>query len=243
MSARKRGTFASRFGVIAAVGGSVVGLGNIWRFPYIAGENGGAAFILVYLCISFLVAVPIMLSEFTIGRTTKRNAMRAFRKLAPHTPWQGVGYLGILTAFVILSFYCVIAGWALEFFKESLFNQFAGKTTAEISARFNAFVGSGWRPAIWNLVSIAATTGIVISGVEKGIERYNKILMPLLVLLLVGLAVNAATLEGARKGIEFLFRPDFSKITWNTLLQALGQSFFLAEPGHGSDDHLRFLYP
>ena len=114
----KRGSFASRFGTIAAVGGSVIGLGNIWRFPYVAGENGGAAFILIYLTISFLISIPIMLSEFSLGRSTKRNSMRAFSKLAPGTKWKWVGYMGILCAFIILSFYCVIAGWSLEFLKE-----------------------------------------------------------------------------------------------------------------------------
>ena len=131
----KRGSFASRFGTIAAVGGSVIGLGNIWRFPYVAGENGGAAFILIYLTISFLISIPIMLSEFSLGRSTKRNSMRAFSKLAPGTKWKWVGYMGILCAFIILSFYCVIAGWSLEFLKESVLNRFHDRTPEQVAVR------------------------------------------------------------------------------------------------------------
>ena len=182
-----RGSFGSRFGVIAAVSGSVIGLGNIWRFPYVAGENGGAAFILIYLTISFLISIPIMLSEFSLGRSTKRNSMRAFSKLAPGTKWKWVGYMGILCAFIILSFYCVIAGWSLEFLKESVLNRFHDRTPEQVAAAFDGFVASGWRPIAWTLVFIAASAFIVYSGIEKGIERYNKILMPMLFVLLLGL--------------------------------------------------------
>lgn len=141
-----RGSFGSRFGVIAAVSGSVIGLGNIWRFPYVAGENGGAAFILIYIACSFLISIPLMLSEFSLGRSSKRNTKRAFQKLAPGTRWNYVGYMGIFCAFILLSFYCVIAGWALEFIKESVLNEFAGKSAAQISENFNGFIASGWRP-------------------------------------------------------------------------------------------------
>ena len=229
----KRGSFASRFGTIAAVGGSVIGLGNIWRFPYVAGENGGAAFILIYLTISFLISIPIMLSEFSLGRSTKRNSMRAFSKLAPGTKWKWVGYMGILCAFIILSFYCVIAGWSLEFLKESVLNRFHDRTPEQVAAAFDGFVASGWRPIAWTLVFIAASAFIVYSGIEKGIERYNKILMPMLFLLLFGMALNALTLDGARQGIDFLLKPDFSKITGTTVLEALGQSFFSMSLGMG----------
>lgn len=230
----KRGSFKSRFGVIAAVGGSVVGLGNIWRFPYVAGENGGAAFILVYILVSLLISIPIMLSEFSMGRATKRNAKRAFSKLAPGKKWYLVGYLGILTAFVILTFYCVIAGWSLEFLKEALFNEFAGKTSAEISTSFNAFVASGWKPVIWMIV-FTLTTGVIVAlGIEKGIERYTKILMPVFAVMLLGLAVNSFSLDGAREGMSFLLKPDLSKITWSTVLDAVGQSFFSMSLGMGA---------
>lgn len=228
-----RGSFGSRFGVIAAVSGSVIGLGNIWRFPYVAGENGGAAFILIYIACSFLISIPLMLSEFSLGRSSKRNTKRAFQKLAPGTRWNYVGYMGIFCAFILLSFYCVIAGWALEFIKESVLNEFAGKSAAQISENFNGFIASGWRPVVWMGVFMLSTAFIVWSGIEKGIERYTKIFMPVFIVLLAALAINSLTLPGAREGIGFLLRPDFSKITGATILKAMGQSFFSMSLGLG----------
>ena len=228
-----RGSFGSRFGVIAAVSGSVIGLGNIWRFPYVAGENGGAAFILIYIACSFLISIPLMLSEFSLGRSSKRNTKRAFQKLAPGTRWNYVGYMGIFCAFILLSFYCVIAGWALEFIKESVLNEFAGKSAAQISENFNGFIASGWRPVVWRGVFMLSTAFIVWSGIEKGIERYTKIFMPVFIVLLAALAINSLTLPGAREGIGFLLRPDFSKITGATILKAMGQSFFSMSLGLG----------
>lgn len=228
-----RGSFGSRFGVIAAVSGSVIGLGNIWRFPYVAGENGGAAFILIYIACSFLISIPLMLSEFSLGRSSKRNTKRAFQKLAPGTRWNYVGYMGIFCAFILLSFYCVIAGWALEFIKESVLNEFAGKSAAQISENFNGFIASGWQPVLWMGVFMLATAFIVWSGIEKGIERYTKIFMPVFIVLLAALAINSLTLPGAREGIGFLLRPDFSKITGATILKAMGQSFFSMSLGLG----------
>ena len=231
---KKRGTFGSRFGVIVAVAGSVVGLGNIWRFPYIAGENGGAAFILVYICISLLIAVPVMLSEFVIGRSSKRNAVRAFKKLAPGSWWPLIGMLGITCAFVIISFYSVVAGWALEFLREALANKFAGQDATSIKANFDAFVASGWRPILWALLFIAGTAYIVMAGVEKGIEKYNKVLMPMMIVVLIGLVLYSVTLDGFKEGAAFLFHPDFSKINFSVVLQALGQAFFSLSLGMGA---------
>lgn len=222
------------FGAVAAVGGSVVGLGNIWRFPYVAGENGGAAFILVYLCVSFLIAVPIMLSEFSIGRSTRRNPYRAFKKLAPGTAWPAIGYMGVFTAFVILSFYSVVAGWALEFLRSSVMGEFAGMGAADIRANFDSFVAGGTMPVIWTLIFVFMTAFIVLSGVEKGIERYTKILMPAMAVLLLGMAINSSMLPGGMEGISFLFRPDFSKISPSVVLQAMGQAFFSLSLGMGA---------
>ena len=211
-----------------------MGLGNIWRFPYIAGENGGAAFILVYVVLSFLIAVPIMLSEFAIGRRAQRGVLGAYNRLAPRSAWQGAGYLGVLSSLVILSFYAVIAGWALKFLQLSLFNGFSAHSSEQISGMFHAFVATGWQPLAWTLLFIAVTALIVLLGVEKGIERINKVLMPMIVLILIGLALNGFTLEGAREGISFLLRPDFSKIDGHVLLQAMGQSFFSLSLGMGT---------
>ncbi|MDR2890577.1 MAG: sodium-dependent transporter, partial [Alistipes sp.] len=174
-----RGSFTSRFGATVAVGGSVVGLGNIWRFPYVAGENGGAAFIVVYIMMSFLVAVPVMLSELSIGRQARRTLQGAMARLAPGRPWKFTGTLGVVTALVIVSFYCVVAGWALNYLGRSVADDFAGRPLAEINGGLRAFIDSGWKPVVWMTVFLGLTSGIVWFGVEKGIERFNKILMPL----------------------------------------------------------------
>lgn len=237
----KRGSFASRFGTIAAVGGSVIGLGNIWRFPYVAGENGGAAFILIYLTISFLISIPIMLSEFSLGRSTKRNSMRAFSKLAPGTKWKWVGYMGILCAFIILSFYCVIAGWSLEFLKESVLNRFHDRTPEQVAAAFDGFVASGWRPIAWTLVFIAASAFIVYSGIEKGIERYNKILMPMLFLLLFGMALKALTARRRAPGDRLSAEARLQQDHRNDRTGSPRTILLLDEPRHGLHDHLRLL--
>ncbi len=229
-----RGSFTSRFGATVAVGGSVVGLGNIWRFPYVAGENGGAAFIVVYILMSFLIAVPIMLSELSIGRQARRNLHGAMEKLAPRTPWKFTGTLGVITALVIVSFYCVVAGWALSFLGRSVVNGFAELSAAEITGTLRTFIDSGWRPVVWMSVFLLLTSGIVFFGVEKGIERYNKILMPLLVVMLVGLGVNSLFLDGFGEGISFVLKPDFSKIDGSVVFQALGQAFFSLSVGMGA---------
>lgn len=230
---RKRSTFGSRFGTVAVVGGSVIGLGNIWRFPYVVGENGGATFIIIFIIISFLVSVPIMLAEFSIGRNSKRNSMRAFRKLSRVRAWEGVGYLGIITAFTILSFYSVIAGWSLEFIRESVAGTFMKLDPQQVNDNFYGFVHTGWQPALWTAVFVAATALIVGSGIEKGIERFNKAAMPLMFVILILMCINSFTLSGFREGVEFLFKPDREKLNLHTVLNALGQSFFSLSLGMG----------
>lgn len=230
----KRSTFGSRFGAIAVVGGSVVGLGNIWKFPYVAGENGGGAFIVIYILICFLIAVPVMISEFAIGRSTRSNPLGAVKKLTPKKGWRSLGYLSILAALVILPFYCVIAGWSLEFLKEAIFNGFAGQDAEAVSGRFNEFVAGGWGPVGWTVLFLVVSCAIVGLGIEKGIERYSKVLMPLLLLLLVVLAVYSTTLGGFGRSVEFLFKPDFSKIDGYVVIQALGQAFFSMSIGMGA---------
>lgn len=229
-----RSSFGSKFGIIAAVGGSVVGLGNIWRFPYIAGENGGGAFILIYFLISLTIAVPIMLSEFSIGRRAMCNARRAFPKVSPGTKWGFIGYLGIATAFTIISFYSVIAGWSMEFFFKAVANGFSEQTPEQITSEFNAFTSDGWAPLIWTLVFVLTTAFVVKAGIEKGIERYSKIFMPTLGLIIIGLGIHSLTLPGAGEGLDFLLTPDFSKVTAKTFIQALGQSFFSLSLGMGT---------
>ncbi|MFI3330614.1 MAG: sodium-dependent transporter [Rikenellaceae bacterium] len=230
----KRSTFGNIFGTIAVVGGSVVGLGNIWRFPYVAGENGGAAFILVYICMSLFISIPIMLTEMSIGRAGQSNAMGSFRRLSKTRAWQGVGLLGVITAFIIMSFYSVIAGWSIKFFAESVSDGFAGKSPNEIESAFTAFISSGWKPISLALLFIVMSGAIIMGGVTKGIEKANKILMPIMAIILVGMVIKSTTLSGWSEGTKFLLNPDFSKITWSVALQALGQSFFSMSLGMGA---------
>lgn len=216
-----------------AVVGSAVGLGNIWRFPYLAGVNGGAAFLLLYLFLILLVGLPLILSEFVIGRATHRGAVGSFKQLAPRSKWYLVGYLGVAAGFCILGFYSVIAGWSLRFLYDSIINANVGQSYDEIAAGFNAFKNTGWQPVLLSAGFLALTAFVVFKGVEKGVERWNKILMPLLIGILLVLCLNSFTLDGFRAGMSFLFSPDFSKITAKTFLDALGQVFFTLSLGMG----------
>ncbi|MFW5773051.1 MAG: sodium-dependent transporter [Tangfeifania sp.] len=229
-----RDSFGSKFGVIAATAGSAIGLGNIWRFPYVAGENGGAAFLIIYLAFIVAIGIPVMLSEFTIGRSAQKNAYGSFKKLAPNRPWYLIGLMGVVAAFMILAFYSAVAGWTLEYIYQSVINGFAGKSSGELSAMFSSFTGSTWRPLIWFFVFMALTAFIIMAGVHKGIEKYTKILMPVLLVLLLALVIRSVTLPGSKEGINFLFKPDFSKITASTVLEALGQAFFSLSIGMGT---------
>lgn len=229
-----RDTFGSKFGVIAATAGSAVGLGNIWRFPYVAGENGGGAFLLIYLGFILLIGLPVMLSELTIGRATHRNPFGAFRILKPKAKWFWIGIMGIAAAFMINAFYSVVAGWTLEYLFKAIGSQFSGKSAVEINEMFTSFQESNWRPLMWTLIFISLSAGVVLSGIEKGIEKYTKILMPLLVVLIIVLDIRAITLPNAGEGLRFLFKPDFSKVTGSSILEALGQAFFSLSIGMGT---------
>ncbi|MCU0376815.1 MAG: sodium-dependent transporter [Bacteroidales bacterium] len=230
----KRDSFGSRLGVIAAAAGSAVGLGNIWRFPYILGENGGGAFLLVYLIIIFSIGIPVMMSELVIGRRAQRNPVGAFQLLAPRKPWFLVGLMGVVAAFMILAFYTAVAGWTLEYIYQTLIGGFRGKSSEELSAMFDTFRTGSLRPALWFVIFMLATSGIVLGGVRKGIEKSTKIMMPMLFVILIIMCVKSLTLPGAGKGLAFLLQPDFSKITGTTILMALGQAFFSLSIGMGT---------
>ncbi len=234
MDEKIRDSFGSRIGVIAAAAGSAIGLGNIWRFPYIAGENGGGAFLLVYLLFILLIGVPVMLSEFVIGRSAQRNPLGAFKRLAPKGHWYLVGFMGIAAAFFILAFYTTVAGWTLEYLYLAVANGFEGKGPDQMSMMFDQFMSSGLRPVIWQLIFMVLTAYIVFNGIKNGIEKYTKILMPALLVIIVILGIRSITLPGAGEGLVFLFRPDFSKITANVIMQALGQAFFSLSIGMGT---------
>jgi NSS family neurotransmitter:Na+ symporter len=229
-----RGKFGTKFGIIAAAAGSAIGLGNIWRFPYVAGANGGGAFLLIYVIFVFGIGVPIMLSEFVIGRSTQRNPFDAFKKLKPNSHWYIIGIMGIIAAFMILAFYGTVAGWTLEYLYQSIINGFKGKDVNAINQMFDNFNSATLRPVMWQMIFMILTAAIVIGGVEKGIEKYTKILMPLLLVILIILDIRALLLPGAGEGIDFLFKPDFSKINPKVILEALGQAFFSLSIGMGT---------
>ena len=228
-----RDGFGSKIGVIAAAAGSAVGLGNIYRFPCELGNNGGGAFLLIYLLIVVCLGIPVMLSEFVIGRSTQKNPIGAFKTLKPRSAWPMFGYLGVICAFIIMAFYSTVAGWTLEYIVKSVGNQFQGKDLATIETEFAEFHQVGWKNVLWQGVFIFLTGFVVFKGVSGGIEKYAKILMPLLVVILIVLGVRSVTLPGAGDGLTFLFKPDFSKITGPVLISALGQAFFSLSMGMG----------
>ena len=242
ISTSERGSFGSKFGIVAAAAGSAIGLGNIWRFPYVTGENGGGAFLILYLFFILAIGIPVMLSEFIIGRTTQQNPYGAFKTLKPNQPWFLIGVMGILAAFFILAFYGAVGGWTLEYLLQSAKNGFAGKSPADLDNLFNSVMSGTWRPVIWQLLFMAVTMYIVAAGIEKGIEKYAKILMPVLLLIIIIISVRSVTLPGAKDGLTFLFKPDFSKIfggaetgfNYKIILEALGQAFFSLSIGMGT---------
>ena len=229
-----RDSFSSKFGVIAAAAGSAVGLGNIWKFPYIAGVYGGAAFLFVYLAFILAIGLPVMLSELIIGRSSRKNAFGAFKVLAPGTAWRYIGIIGVGAAFLILSFYGVVAGWSIEYIVLSLKNGFSAKSPDEIGMLFTTLIESPVKPVIFQLIFMVMSAAIVIVGIQKGIEKYTKILMPMLVIILVFLCFKSVSLEGAKAGLIFLFKPDFSKLTADGILSALGHAFFTLSLGMGT---------
>lgn len=229
-----RDSFTSKFGVIAAAAGSAVGLGNIWKFPYIAGVYGGAAFLFVYLGFIVAIGLPVMVSELIIGRSSRRNAFGAFKVLAPGSPWRFIGILGVGAAFLILSFYGVVAGWSVEYVILSLENGFSQKTPDEISTIFTTLIEAPIKPVLLQLFFMLLTAVIVVFGIKRGIEKYTKILMPVLVIILLFLCIKSVSLEGAKAGLEFLFKPDFSKLTGDGILSALGHAFFTLSLGMGT---------
>lgn len=228
-----RDSFGSKFGAIAALAGSAVGLGNIWKFPYEAGNNGGGAFLLVYVFFTVAIGLPVMLSEFALGRYSRRNAFGTFDQLEPKTAWRYFGILVLLAATMILSFYGTVAGWTLEYVFKSFTFSFHSDTEVNLNTIFQDFITHPYKPVFWQIVFMILTGVIVLAGVKKGIERYTKLMMPLLFLLIVILGIRACTLEGAMEGIKFLFLPKFSELTSQGVLSALGQAFFSLSIGMG----------
>ncbi len=227
--------FSSNIGAIIAAAGGAVGLGNIWRFPYVVGQNGGAAFLLMYVLFILLLGIPVMMSEIVIGRRSQKNLVGAFRALAPkHKAWMGVGILGLIVAFIIYSFYSVVAGWTLNYIVLSCDGQLMDKNPVEITQIFSSFTQSSFLPLLYQIIFIGITATVVILGVKNGIEKSTTILMPLLLLLIIVMCIRSISLPGAEKGIEFLFKADFSKLNADSFLTALGQALFSLSIGMGA---------
>ena len=225
MARLERARFGSKLGVILATAGSAVGLGNIWRFPYMAGQNGGAVFIMIYIFCILLLGIPCMISEFIIGRHGQANTARAYRKMAGGTMWSFIGYMGVLTGFLITGYYAVVSGWCLEYVWASVLGKLHGDP-AFITNYFTSFSQDPVKPVFWTLIILLTTYLIIENGVRDGIERASKLMMPTLFILLLIIVVASCMLPDAEKGIEFLFKPDFKKINSEVFLAALGQSFY-----------------
>ena len=210
--------------IILATAGSAIGLGNIWRFPFTTGQNGGAAFIIIYFACVVVLGIPGMISEFIVGRRAQTNAARAYAQLG-RKEWRFVGYLGILTSTIILGFYAVVAGWCLQYLYAAIVGQL-NSDSAYVIQYFTEFSSDPVKPCLWGIGFILLTHLVVAMGVNKGIERVSKVLMPLLLVILLILVVASCMLPGAVKGVEFLLKPDFSKVNGDVVLEALGQAFF-----------------
>ncbi len=238
MTTPHRGAFASRIGVILAAAGSAVGLGNIWRFPTEAGSNGGGAFILLYIACIILFGLPIMLSEFIIGRQATTNSATAYKRLAPGTAWHLVGKLTVLTPFLILCYYNVVAGWTLDYTVQALGNSFSAMAESgnpnAFADYFSGFISNPYLPVVYLSLFMLFTHTIVVRGVNAGIERFSKILMPALFIILIVLLICAMQMPGAGKAIDFIFNPDFDKITTGVVLAAMGQAFYSLSVGMGA---------
>lgn len=242
MQKSERVNFGSKIGAVLAAAGSAVGLGNIWRFPYETGNHGGAAFILVYLACVLMLGMPIMIAEFTVGRHSKASTGRAYKVLAPGTHWKWLGYLGVLAGFLILGYYSVVAGWTLEYILEAGVNGFADKKPEDFVVAFQSFSKDPVRPLIWLVIFLLVTHFVIVKGVKDGIEKSSKVLMPVLFILIVVLVGCSLSLPNAEKGLEFLLKPDFSKVNGDVFLGAYGAGVLFLKFGNGMSFNLCFLF-
>ena len=231
----KRDSFGSRFGALVAMAGSAVGLGNLWRFPYLVGENGGAAFIIIYILMSFFICLPIFICEFVVGRRSQENAYSSFRDLSGGSWWKYVGMMTVIVPLIVTSYYSVVGGWSIEYlFKSLAFSFTLGESQAAISTMFGDFVSSPWLPLATHTLFLLITAVIVAAGIKGGIEKFSKIMMPMLFVIVLGIAIYSMTLPGAKAGLDYLFNPDFSKIDAKACAAALGQAFFSLSIGFGT---------
>ena len=227
----KRATFGSKLGIILVSAGSAVGLGNVWRFPTEVGANGGAAFILIYIMCVLLLGVPLMTAEFIVGRKTHKNQVDAYRSLSPGTGWWLQGAIGVFAAWFILSYYSVVAGWTLQYLISAVLGRVT--TMTDSAAYFTSFTQSAWMPVVMMAAVLLMSHWVIMRGVQGGIERYSKLMMPLLLLIIAALVVGSFAMPGTGEGLRFLLRPDFTKLNGGVLLSAMGQAFFSLSVGMG----------
>lgn len=234
--AKDRGSFDSRFAAIMAMAGSAIGLGNIWRFPYMVGQNGGAAFILVYLLAALFLCVPIFISESIIGKRTQLSTFGAMEALAPGSKWKWLGFLTVITPLIILSYYSVVGGWSIDYLVKSLTLQFTSSDLAyeTHSSIFGAFISSAWAPLICHTLFMVGNAVVVIAGVRGGIEKFTKFTTPLLFVLILLIMIYSVTLPGASDGVRYMVKPDFTKLDASSVLAAMGQAFFSLSLGVGT---------
>ncbi len=233
---QNREQWGSKLGFILAASGSAVGLGNIWKYPHMAGENGGAAFTIVYLICILVVGLPIVIAEFVIGRKTQLSPVGAFEALAPKSNWKFVGFLGVGAAFVILSFYGVVGGWTLRYILLSLaggFENFAGNPDLA-GQHFSSFISNPINPVFWQIIFMGFTILVILQGVKGGIEKWAKIMMPAILIILIILMVRGLTLPNGSKALEFLFQPKFDDLNASSIVLALGHAFFTLSLGMGT---------
>lgn len=230
----QREHWGSKIGFIFATAGSAIGLGSLWRFPYITGQNGGGAFVLLYILFTLLIAIPIFVAELVMGRKSQKSAVFAFSNLSNNSEkWRLAGWFNIMTSFLILSYYSVISGWSVNYTLMSLSQFTEGKTPEEIKNVFNILYQSGDISIFWHFIFVLLTVGVVFGGIRKGIEYWSKILTPALLIILIGLFIYATTLPGFGEAAKFILYPDFSKLSTNGVLEALGMSFFTLSVGLG----------
>lgn len=231
-SGPQRDTWGSKAAFVLAAAGSAIGLGNIWGFPTVAAQNGGAAFLVIYLIAVLFIGAPVMLAELILGRKSQRNPVGAFKAILPDSAWWMVGGLGVLTGLMILSFYAVIAGWTLAYVIKAATGVFG--PDADTAAIFTDLAADPGQALLWHALFMVITVSVVLKGVRDGIERWTKVLMPILFVLLILLAARAVTLSGADSGLSFYLNPDFSAVTGSTVLAAVGQAFFSLSLGMGA---------
>lgn len=239
--ASDKGTFSSKLGVIAATVGSAIGLGNVWRFPSEAQSNGGAAFLFVYILCIFILGIPVMLAELSLGRAGRSDSVGNFKNLTPRSRWWLAGTIGLGASYLILSFYMVVAGWTIEYLFDSvtgdLYDGYAGNAAdggnAYFASKMAEYISSAWNPLMWTFVMIALNLAVLLMGVRKGIEKMSNVLMPVLFVIMLVFCYVSLSLPGAMEGVEFFLKPDFSKIDVNVVMNALGQAFFSLSLGMG----------